>query len=238
MVHVIVDPGCNWNGDFSLLKELARECREAGADGFKPQLWATYTLYQPANPHFEIQRRCELTFNQAKDIFEYGREIGIEVFFSAFDVERVEWCERIGVKRYKIASRTAALKDGNSIEVLEAVAKTGKPVIVSTGYGYDAKLLLSLFKIEKIKLLFCVSQYPAEDRDIRLLRFTGRFYDGFSDHSLGITASIAAVARGVQIIEKHLRLPESTGPDAGFSITTDELRELVRHIRRIEVMLR
>lgn len=239
-MFIVCDPGCNWLGDFESLKELARECKEAGADGFKPQLWAADMLYQPTDPYYSIQRKCELTFNESKAMFEYGKEIGIEVFFSVFDIERVQWCERIGVKRYKVASRTAAHKDPSSQEVMRKISKTGKPVIISTGMGYNPMEVTELFGARH-KLLYCISRYPASLKDLKLREIKSA--NGYSNHIPDPLPCLAtAICRRSQdfIVETHVMLDENfrnKSPDACCSITVNELAWLVENIRKVELML-
>lgn len=236
MVEVIAEFGSNHCGSIEIVEKLIAECKLAGADACKLQIFRASDLYDENHPHWSQIVRSQVSREFAETCFDYAHSMGIEMFASVFFPEAVKWLESLPTppKRYKIASRTIALKDRNSMEVLEAVAKTGKPVIVSTGYGYDHKLLAKLFK-ENVRLLYCKTEYPVKDEDLHLSVLRG--YHGFSDHSLGITASIAAVTLGAKIIEKHVKLPESTGPDAAFSITVDELKELIKHIRRVEVIL-
>jgi len=240
-MFIVCDPGCNWLGEFESLKKLVLECRKAGADGFKPQLWVADMLYQPTDPYYDIQRKCELTFNEVKAIFEYGKEVGIEVFFSVFDVERVRWCEEIGVKRYKVASRTVAHKDLNSQEVMREISRTGKPVIVSTGMGYNPTEVTKLFGA-RYKRLYCIPRYPASLEDLKLGEIKSA--DGYSNHIPDpLPCLVAAIWRGNKdfILETHVMLDESfrdKSPDGCCSITVNELAWLVESIRKVELMPR
>ena len=231
---IIAEIGQNHCGDMALAKKLIELAKEYRADLVKFQLYDHNQLYKE---HPEIPD-VALSFDQAKMLFDYGTEIGIEVFFSVFDVERVKWCEEIGVKRYKIA---CGMSD---IPTMEAIAKTGKPVIMSMNDDTDGGYHCGSTKAQ-VDYLYCVSKYPTQLSDLHfesgLFEDTGdtlgssdgrgeyhREYDGLSDHSIGLDACKIALARGASIIEKHFAIDHKTGIDAKWSMTPDELKELVR----------
>jgi len=206
---IIAEIGQNWCADMALGKELIVLAKENGADLAKFQLYDSKELYG------EYQN-TELTKAQAFELFNYGKDIGIEVFFSVFDVERVKWCEGMGDKRYKIACK---MRDE---DVINAVVRAGKEIIISANHPHcigDPKI--------KGAWLFCVSEYPAQ------LKYMPDFEEdplfvGFSDHTLNLTASKVAISRGAKIIERHFAIDHKTGVDALWSMTPDELRELKR----------
>ena len=142
------------------------------------------------------------------------------------------------MKKYKIASRTCLLNDKNSLETLERVSKTRKPVIISMGMGGNKKRIMKIFSKSKKTFCYCISEYPAPFEKINWKKAIK--YDGFSDHSLGIDAPflftlLKKQTRTKQItIEKHVKLKNSRGPDASTSITTDLLKELISRIRLSE----
>lgn len=210
---LIAEIGQNHCGDMKLAQRLISAAKENGADLVKFQLYNHKILYKD---HPEIPD-VELSFDQAQMLFNYGKEVGIEVFFSVFDVERVGWCEKIGVKRYKIASNKTR-------EVVGAVRDTRKPVIISFNNTMPdgAK--------KEHKFLFCISEYPATIKHLELIKFgDGNYsFDGFSDHTIGLDAAKMALARGATIIEKHFAIDHKTGVDAEWSMTPDELKELRR----------
>lgn len=216
---IIAECGLNFNGDIELAKRMICEAKEAGADLVKFQLFDSDKI-----PSIDWHRKCELSFDQASGLFNIGQLEGIEVFFSVFDVERVRWCEEIGVKRYKIANTL------RSEEVIRAVGATGKPLILSNFVGrgdWPFALAKSLCH-PHIKVIYCRSSYPTgiEDLSFNLME---RQFNGFSDHTIGLDASKIALARGAEIIEKHLTLDKNMeGPDHQLSMTPDELRELKR----------
>ncbi len=216
---IICEIGQNFCGDMILAKHLIREAKLNGGDLCKFQLYSHEKLYKDTNiPN------CELSFEQAKELFDFGKGIGMEVFFSVFDIERVKWCEWMGVKRYKIASGSIDDK-----ELHDTLYKTRKPVIQSLGGG-----VLRWKASEEMYYLYCIPKYPANLYDINFknARFVKvehwTYSDGFSDHTIGLDASKIALARGAQIIEKHFCLDHHTGIDAEWSMTPEELRELKR----------
>jgi len=231
---IICEAGQNHCGSMDLAKKLIHLARENGGDLVKFQLYNHKSLYgdNPAIPN------VELSFEQAKMLFEYGREIGMEVFFSVSDVERVKWCEEIGVKRYKVACK---MRDES---VLEAIALTNKPVIMSMNDEFAGGYHCGSTKA-RVDYLYCVPKYPAEIDD---LDFNGRndswdstntfdLVAGFSDHTIGLDAAKIALSRGAEIIEKHFAIDHETGVDAPWSMTPEELKELVRFSKIVEEVL-
>ncbi len=224
---IIAECGQNHCGDMDLAKGLIALAQLKGADLVKFQLYDHKQLYGD-NPTIS---NVELSFEQAKMLFDYGEKIGIEVFFSVFDVERVEWCEEIGVKRYKFAARMRG-KD-----VIDKVISTNKPIIMSFN-GESPHVSMSLITaIHKrttlrdrswITFLYCPSGYPAEWKDLHFGKIDLENWGGFSDHTIGIVASKIAIARGAQVVEKHFAIDHQTGIDAQWSMLPEDLWELKR----------
>jgi len=125
----VAEIGSNWEGDFMLASRLIDECKEAGANAVKFQMWRAEDLYNGRYKEYE------LTFDKAKSIKGYCDNLGIEFFCSVFYPEAVEFLEKLGVKRYKIASRTWLGEDYYAKETIRAIEKTGKPIIFSDGYN-------------------------------------------------------------------------------------------------------
>ncbi len=151
-----------------------------------------------------------------------GRE-GIEFMASVFDVERVAWLEGVGMRRYKIASRS--VKDP---ALIEAVAKTGKPMLVSLGM-WDGADFPQITSPGGVEFLYCVSKYPTEMSDLHFGKVDFARYAGFSDHTIGIETATIALSRGARIIEKHFTLDKTMyGPDHSGSMTQSELAALSR----------
>lgn len=234
---IIAEIGSNWEGILQKARKLIYESKKAGADAVKFQMWRAKDLYSEKHPNWNIIKKSELTFDKAKKLKKFADKIGIEFFCSAFYPEAIEFLESLKVKRYKVASRTCLFKDPYSLEVLKAKSKTKKPIIVSMGMGGDIKKIKNIFTKNRLTLCYCVSKYPLEVNEINWKKAIR--YDGFSDHTMGITAPIIYTVLKKQhradhiLIEKHVRLKDSKGPDAATSINTDELADLISHIRLI-----
>jgi len=235
---IVAEIGSNWEGSLSKAKKLIRLTKKAGADAVKFQIWRAEDLYSSKHPHWKDIKKSELSFKKVKILKKYSDEIGIEFFCSAFYPEAIEFLESINVKRYKVASRTCILKDPFSKETLERKASTKKPIIISMGMGGDKKKIRKIFSSNKIVFCYCISDYPLEFKKINWDE--AKKFEGFSDHTIGITAPlIFAVMKKEKnakhiLIEKHVKLKESIGPDAETSIDTDELAQLVNHIEIIK----
>ena len=236
--YIIAEIASNWEGSVSKAKKLILESKKSGADAVKFQMWRANDLYSKENPQWKIIKKSELTFKKAEKLKKYADEQNIEFFCSVFYPEGVDYLESLGVKKYKIASRTCLLNDKYSLETLENIAKTRKPIIISMGMGGNKKQITKIFSKNKITFCYCISEYPAPLKKINWKKAIK--YDGFSDHSIGIVAPFLfgmlkreRFAKRI-IIEKHVKLKNSKGPDASTSITTEELKELSSNIRIIE----
>jgi len=195
---ICAEIGQNHCGDIELAKHLIWKAQDNGAALVKFQLYDSVKLYGEPGHN-------ELSKEQAFELFNYGKKLGIEVFFSVFDVERVAWCEEIGVYSYKLA-----FSQRNNHDLIEAIRATGKPLLIS---GVD---------------LYCVPKYPAFIEDLHFDNVDFKVIQGYSDHTVGLDAAKIAIARGAQIIEKHFCFDHSTGIDAPWSMTPAELAELKR----------
>ena len=237
-VTIVAEIASNWEGSVTKAKKLIKECKKAGADAVKFQVWRAADLYNKKHPNWKAIKKSELTFKKAEKLKKYADEQNIEFFCSVFYPEGVDYLESIGVKKYKIASRTCLLNDRHSLETLERVSKTRKPVIISMGMGGNKKRIVKIFSKNKITFCYCISEYPTPFKKINWKE--AMKYDGFSDHSIGIVAPFLFALLKKQtsvkqiIIEKHVKLKNSKGPDASTSITTESLKELISNIRSIE----
>ena len=235
---IIAEIGSNWEGSLNTAKKIILECKKAGADAVKFQMWRAKDLYSETHPDWTTIQKSELTFKKAEKIKKISDNLGIEFMCSAFYPEAVQFLESLNVRRYKIASRTCLLKDPFSRETLENKSKTKKPMIISMGMGGNKKKIQKIFLKNKIIFCYCISEYPLEFNKIDWKKAVN--YDGFSDHTMGITAPILFTILKKQkkskeiIIEKHVKLQNSTGPDASTSIDAIELSVLISHIRLIE----
>lgn len=235
---VVAEIGSNWEGSVKKSEKIIQECKNAGADAVKFQMWRASDLYSINHPEWETIKKSELTFDKAKILKKLSDKNKIEFFCSAFYPEAVDFLETLGVKRYKVGSRTCLLKDPYSLETLKAKANTGKPIIISMGMGGNQYNIKKIFSKNKTTFCYCISDYPLKFNKIKWKDAIAS--DGFSDHTLGNTASVLFTAFKKQknsksiFIEKHVKVKNSKGPDASTSIDTNQLKELIHHIRIIE----
>ncbi|MEX1053807.1 MAG: N-acetylneuraminate synthase family protein [Nitrosopumilaceae archaeon] len=236
--EIVAEIGSNWEGSLEKARKIIYECKRAGADAVKFQMWRAFDLYSEKHPNWSIIKKSEISVEIAKKLKKISDDVGIEFFCSAFYPEAIDLLESLGVKRYKVASRTCLLKDPYAKETLERLSKTRKSVIISMGMGGDKNYLRRIFLKNKVIFCYCISEYPL---DIKKINWRSALdFEGFSDHTLGITAPIIfTVLKKRQgsnhiIIEKHVKLKQSNGPDASTSIDTNQLADMISHIRIIE----
>jgi len=240
-VMIVAEIASNWEGNVTKAKKLIKECKMAGANAVKFQVWRAADLYNKKHPNWKEIKKSELTFEKIKLLKDFAGKNNIDFFCSLFYPEGVEFLNALKVKMYKVASRTCLLNDPYSFETLQKVAQTGKPVIISMGMGGNKNKIKKIFSQNKITFCYCISEYPTALNKIKWNE--AKKYDGFSDHTLGIVAPIIFTMLKKRnntkniIIEKHVKLKNSKGPDASSSIDTDELKQLVYHIRNIEKMV-
>ena len=237
-VTIVAEIGSNWEGNISKAKKLIKFSKNAGANAVKFQMWRANDLYDSKHPNWKEIKKSELSFKQTKILKEYSDSIGIEFFCSVFYPEAVDFLKSLKVKRFKVASRTCIFKDPYSLEVLQKKSETRKPIIISMGMGGNKERIRRIFRKNKTLFCYCISDYPLEFKKINW--DIAIKYNGFSDHTMGITAPIVfAILKKKNnakeiMIEKHVKLKESKGPDAATSIDTFELKTLVEHIDRIK----
>lgn len=221
-MEIIAEIGQNHNGDMDLAFELIAEAKRNGADAAKFQLYDAAALFpRENNPWYEYNLSTELSRDDTARLAERCSRMGIEFLASVFDAERVDWLEELGVRRYKIASRS--IRDQGLIGRL---CRTGKPLLVSLGM-WDKPEFPSIPSGAPVSFLYCVSQYPTPLERLHLGQVDFTRYAGLSDHTVGISAAQAALARGAGIIEKHFTLDRNMhGPDHVCSMTPGELAGL------------
>ncbi|MDC0199492.1 N-acetylneuraminate synthase family protein [Candidatus Nitrosopelagicus sp.] len=235
---IVAEIGSNWEGNLVKAKKLINECKNAGANAVKFQMWRATDLYSSNHPSWKFIKKSEITFENAKKLKQICDKQKIEFYCSAFYPEAIDYLETLGVKRYKIASRTCLLKDPFSKETLVKKANTKKPIIVSMGMGGNKQQIQKIFSKNKLLFCYCISEYPLEFKKINWTNALK--FDGFSDHTLGITAPIffATLKKSKKVknimIEKHVKLKNSKGPDASTSIDTEQLSRMIDTIRLIE----
>ena len=247
---VVAEIGNNHNGETRLAESLVRAAAEAGADAVKFQTHIADAEMHPSTPtppHFdeprlEFTRRMELSLDDHRNLKELVEELGLIFFSSPFSVEAVELLEQVGVPAYKIASGEVT-----NPPLLEAVAATGKPALLSSGMsGLDeveaAAKILRAGGCELV-VMQCTSAYPCppERVNLRAMVAMGERLEvpfGLSDHTADIHTSIAAVALGAVAVEKHFTLDKAAhGPDHHASLLPVELARLVDGVRQVEAAL-
>ena len=263
-VFVIAEAGVNHNGDVALAMRLAEAAHEAGADAVKFQTFraedvvtpgAATADYQRANTgatsQFDMIKALELDEAGHAKVAAHCARVGIEFFSTPFSEAAVDLLVRLGVRRLKLPSGEITNKP-----LLQHAAATGLPLLVSTGMATLDEVRQALdwlraaraaagygpFDTGTLCVLHCTSAYPAPAESLNLLAIptlaqaTG-LPAGYSDHSEGVEAALAAVALGAVVIEKHLTLDKSLpGPDHRASADAAEFAAMVRGIRRVEAM--
>ena len=252
---IIAEAGVNHNGSAELAKKLIDAAKDAGADAVKFQTFraekvvtqkaekAEYQKTAKEESQYEMIKKLELTEYNFKELADYAKGNGVIFLSSPFDKESVDLLDELNVPAYKIASGEIT-----NFPLLRYIAKKEKPIILSTGIATlgEVEEALNVIRsegVEDVILLHCVSNYPARIEDVNLrametLKQAFKLAVGFSDHTLGITASIAAVALGACVIEKHFTLDRNLpGPDHKASLEPDELKEMVKTIRDVEKTL-
>jgi len=240
-VFIIAEMSCNHMGELQTAYGLIDAAARAGADAVKisiddPSHGLTIDC---RNKYFKIREgawKGEYLIDLYKRTYtpwfwmpgmkERANKKGLELFATVSSQSAFTWCELYDMPRYKVSSFEAC-----DVPLIRAIKATGKPVIVSCGADwYDAWDELQGYDAS---FLYCVSQYPAYAEDFDLE--TASEFDGISDHSLGDEIAIAAVARGAQIVEKHLTLDRENGSaDAAFSMEPEEFKVMVELIRNVE----
>jgi N-acetylneuraminate synthase/N,N'-diacetyllegionaminate synthase len=243
--YVIAEAGSNHDQNKKNALELIGVAAEAGADAIKFQLFRAETLYSRyvGKSIFEKTRSVELPPEWVPDLIDRCKSRKIAFLATPFDYESVDLLDRLGVPAFKWASGEIT-----DIELLAHAAQKNKPIIISTGMCNltDIELAVRAVKNEnndKIALLHCISLYPTEagDANLRMMDTLAKTFGypvGFSDHTLGISVALAAVARGAKILEKHFTLDKKLkSPDHPFSLRPRELKSLVESVRQVSASL-
>jgi sialic acid synthase SpsE len=233
-MEIIAEVGQNHNGDMGLAVELIHAAKECGADVAKFQVYDARVLFPPKekNQWFDYNCKTELTRDQVHLLSQECNKLEIEFMASVFDVERIAWLEEVGVKRYKVASRSVG-----DCELIAALVNTRKPLLVSLGC-WNKKAFPKISSPAPVDFLYCVSKYPTPLSDLKLGKVDFSKYAGFSDHTLGVAAPMVAMARGARVIEKHLTLDKKMyGPDHACSLTPDELEQLCQFRQELKQCL-
>lgn len=255
-VYIIAEAGVNHNGSLDLACRLVDAAKAAGADCVKFQTFRSENLvshsaqkaaYQQdttgSGSQINMLKKLELSYHEFLALKAYCDKAGISFLSTPFDLESIDFLNSIDMPFWKIPSGEVT-----NLPYLLALARTGKPVVMSTGMCEMAEIraavdLLQENGTKEIRLLHCNTEYPTpyEDVNLRAMRTMREDFGlevGYSDHTRGIEVPVAAVALGATIIEKHFTLDRNMeGPDHRASLEPDELAAMVSAIRHIEKAL-
>ena len=251
---ICVEMSGNHQGSLKNAISFVNKAKEAGADLLKVQVYRPETItinstkkdfcidsenpWSEHNTLFDLYAKSHTPWDWIKEMFLQAKQINLPIFASPFDSTAVEFLEDLECSIYKIAS--AEINDHG---LIEACAKTGKPIILSTGlankFDIDSALEIIKFYKSKFMILKCVSAYPTSLKDINVstIKWLKENYHcavGLSDHTMGMEAAFAATSLGANLIEKHFCMPgDSTSVDINFSMSLDELPRFKKSLRNI-----
>jgi N-acetylneuraminate synthase len=252
-MFIIAEIGQAHNGSIALAHSYIDALSKTGVDAVKFQLHiaeAESSIHEPFRvkmasqdkSRFDYWKRMEFTLQEWKELKAHCEEAGVEFLASPFSNAAVDFLEKVGVNRYKIGSGEV-----NNYLLLEKIARTGKPVILSSGMSSFAELdhTVAFLKKRKVKIsiLQCTTAYPTQPENYGL-NVIGELKErygvpvGYSDHSAKIETCIAAAALGAEILEFHAIFSRnSLGPDASSSLEMEEITQLVKAVRKLETAL-
>jgi N-acetylneuraminate synthase len=256
-VYIIAEVSANHNGSFEEAKKIIATAQECGADAVKIQTYTPDTItLNCRSEHFLIKgtiwegRNLHELFGEAytpwdwqPELKKHADSLGIPLFSSPFDFTAVDFLEKMDVPAYKIASFELV-----DIPLIERVARTGKPIIMSTGMGTEQEIREAVEAARRagcreLALLKCTSVYPAaiDQMNLRTIPDLAEKFGvvaGLSDHTFALSVPVASVALGARIIEKHITLDRSVpGPDSKFSLEPAEFKAMVQAVRETEKAL-
>lgn len=246
--YIIAEIGINHNGSVDIAKQLIKVAADAGCNAVKFQKRTVDIVYTQeelnrlrenpfGNTNGDLKRGLEFGYQEYSEIDAYCNSIGISWFASCWDEDSVDFIDQFEVPVYKIAS--ASLTDDG---LLQHTRKTNKPILLSTGMSTLDEIdhAVQILGKDNLILLHTVSTYPSSysDLNLRIIPFLRSKYDvpvGYSGHETGIASSVAAVALGACVVERHITLDRAMwGSDQAASLAPNGLSRLVRDIRLVE----
>ena len=256
--YIIAELSANHGSKIEVAKKSIKAAKEMGVNAVKLQTYTADTLTLDSDKDdfiinggtlwdnkklYELYQEAHTPWEWHKELFEYARDIGIDIFSTPFDKSAVDFLEQFDPTAYKIASFEIT-----DYELVRYVASKKKPIIISTGIATIDEIqdVVNICKDEgndDIILLKCTSAYPAplEEANLKTIPNLAETFGvvcGFSDHTLGITAPIVATTLGAKVIEKHFILDKSIGgADAEFSLDKEEFSQMVKAVRDTEKLL-
>ncbi|MBM3146053.1 MAG: pseudaminic acid synthase [Chloroflexi bacterium] len=257
-IYIVAELSANHHQDFDQAVKMIEAAREAGADAVKLQTYTADTLTIPSDREYfrvgggtlwdgrtlyDLYQEAYTPWDWQPKLKTIADDLGMDLFSTPFDASAVDFLEDMAVQAYKVASFEIV-----DMALLAKIAKTGKPVIMSTGMATLAEIEEAVTMLRKngadqIALLKCTSGYPALPEEMNLrtiphLTAAFRVPVGLSDHTMGIAVPVAAAALGACIIEKHFTLSRSVpGPDSAFSLEPQEFAQMVEAVRTAEKAL-
>lgn len=256
--YIVAELSANHNQNIGVALATIKAAKDAGADAVKIQTYTPDTItLKCSNKYFQINagtiwdgvtlyelyEKAYTPWEWHEELFGYAKEIGIEIFSSPFDISAIDLLESIDVTRYKIASLEIT-----DIPLIEYAASKGKPMIISTGIATTQDIVEAIQACKRkgitdITLLQCTSQYPANYKDANLLTMVNmkerfKVKTGVSDHTIGSEVPTVATVLGAEMIEKHFILDrELGGPDASFSMTPPDFKDMVARVRNAKEIM-
>ena len=249
---IIAEISANHGGNIDIAKKTILEAKKVGADAvkiqtynpdsmtinsFKEDFMIKHGLWKGKNL-YELYKEAQTPFSWQKELFDFARREKIVIFSTPFDQRGVDMLEDLDTPFYKVASFEIT-----DLPLIKYIALKKKPIFISTGISNQQEILEALntireFSTQDIVLLHCTSAYPAkiEEYNLSMIETLKKFNTlvGLSDHTLGIDASLAAVALGACVIEKHFTIDKNIkSPDSKFSITPKQMKSLVIRTKKI-----
>lgn len=252
---IVAELSANHNQSYEQAVRIIHAAKDAGADAIKLQTYTADTITLQSNKEYFLVRGGTIwdgrnlheLYQEAYTPWEWqprlktvAEDLGMDLFSTPFDASAVEFLEQMNVPAYKVASFELV-----DLPLIETMAKTGKPLIMSTGMATEEEIDEAVRTARsagatEIVLLKCTSAYPAsaDEMNLRAIPELARRFDvpaGLSDHTMGIEAPVVAVALGACVIEKHITLSRSEpGPDSAFSLEPQEFKAMVNAVRTAE----